>query len=174
MFGKETPDSRREPLGLYEISLENPASGETLSDEEVRERVARLRATGRPVLVTRFAETYQLTQYLKRYTDEPIRFALGLFNLMQIFHESYYDELDGGLVEAISRLMSADVRIYVMPMDADLVRARLESLADGLSLWELPDVGLATVENIEPTGRVRHLYRYLQEIGALVPLPGAG
>ena len=111
-------------------ALESKASGDTLSDPEILERVDKLRASGRPVLLTRFTETYHLTPYLKRYTDQPIRFAMSLFNLMQVFHEAYYEDLDGGLVEAISRLMSTDVRLYVEPMDVEAVRAQLAALDD--------------------------------------------
>ncbi len=163
----EAPDARHKAIALYEISLESKTSGETRSDSEILERVGRLRASGQPVLLTRFTQTYHLTPYLKRYSDQPIRFAMSLVSLMQVFHEAYYEDLDGGLVEAISRLMSTDVRLYVEPMDVEAVRAQLAKLGDESSLWKLPDAGMASVDNIEPSGRVRHLYRYLHETGAL-------
>jgi hypothetical protein len=172
----EAAGAGREPLGVYELSLAaGQAPDETsvaaLSDEEVRRRVARLQTSGHPVLVTTLGENYQLTQYLKRYTDQPIRFALGAANLIRIFHEAHYDDLDSGLVEAISRMLSTDVRLYVLPMEAAQVRETLANLGGHPSLWKLPDEGLSTVENTEPTGRIRHLYRYVYELGALVTLP---
>ena len=171
-LANEASDARHEPIALYEISLENSASNEARTDSQVLELVHRLRATGRPVLLTRFTETYHLTPYLKRYSDQPIRFAMSLLNLMQIFHEDYYEDLDGGMVEAISRLMSTDVRLYVVPMDVEALRSDLSGIAGESSLWKLPETGLATVENIEPKGRVRHLYRYLHELGALKTIRG--
>jgi hypothetical protein len=173
----EAAECGREPLGLYELTLAGRASDErpvtplALSDDEVRRRVARLQRSGRPVLVTTFGENHQLTQYLKRYTGEPIRFALGAANLIRIFHEAHYHDLDSGLVEAISRMLSTDVRFYVLPMEVEQVRETLASLGGDPSLWKFPDEGLSTVENTEPTGRIRHLYRYMYELGALVTLP---
>ncbi len=166
-LSSEAPDARRDPIAIYEISLEDPAGGETLSNSEIIECVCRLRACGRPILLTRFTETYHLTPYLRRYSDQPIRFAMSLLNLMQTFDEASYDNLDGGLVEAISRLLSTDVRLYVVSIEVDALRSQLSDLADRSSQWKLPETGVATVKNIEPHGRVRHLYRYLHELGAL-------
>jgi len=166
VLSDEVPDSRHEPVALYEFALESSTSGDAVSDSEILERIRRLRGTGRPLLLTRFTATYHLTPYLKRYSDQPIRFAMNFVSLMQIFHEEYAD-LDGGLVEAISRLISTDVRLYVVPMDVEAVRSQFARLVGESSLWKLPETGLASVDNVEPNGRVRHLYRYLNELGAL-------
>lgn len=99
---------------------------------------------------------------------EPIRFAVGLTNVVHVFHEAYYTALDGGVLEAFAKLLAADVKFYVLPRTAEDLRSALESLEGGAELWSLPDAGIATVENIEPTTRLRHLYHYMCETGTLV------
>ena len=172
---REAADSRRDPISLYEVSLEKRASDQSdkaLSDSDVLARIERIRDNEHSILLTRFAETYHLTPYLKRYSDQPIRFAMSLLDLIQVFHEDNYDDLDGGLIEAISRLMSTDVRLYVVPMEVDMLRTRLSANHVEPGAWKLPEPGFASVENIEPNGRVRHLYRYLKELGALGAIEG--
>ena len=169
----EAPDARHEPIAVFEVSLENEANGDPLSDREIVECAGRLCTAGRPVLLTRFTETYHLTPYLKRYSDQPIRFAMSLLTLTQVFDETAYEHLDGGLVEAISRLLSSDVRLYVVSMDVDTLRPALSDTVDSVSRWKLPETGMASVDNVEPVGRVRHLYRYLHELGALMAIKGS-
>ena len=60
-------------MGLYELSLANPAASKPLAPLEVERRLGELRATGRPVLLSNIPENFQVTTYLKRFTKEPIR-----------------------------------------------------------------------------------------------------
>jgi hypothetical protein len=111
---------------------------------------------------------------LKRYSDQPIRFAMSMLTLMNVFDEKSYENLDGGLVEAISRLMSSDVRLYVVSIDVDTLKSALSDAVSPAPHWKLPEEGIASVDNVEPTGQVRHLYRYLHELGALKTIENTG
>jgi hypothetical protein len=167
-LGQESGESRRRPVGLYELSLSESAALEALSAREAERRLAELRAVGRPVLLSNFSEYFNFTSYLKRFTNEPIRFAIGLSNVVHVFHDAYYTALDGGVLEAFAQLLGADVKLYVLPQPVEDLRAVLEALDGGAELWSLPDEGIARLENTEPTTRLRHLYRYMRETGTLV------
>jgi hypothetical protein len=167
-LGDEASESKRPPLGVYELSLANPAAKEPLSVGEAERRVSALRSLGRPVLLSTLPENYHVTSFLKRFSQEPIRFAAGLTNVVHVFHEAYYTALDGGVLEAFARLLSTNVRLYVFPEPVESIRATVEGLEDGPNLWSLPEEGVATLENTEPTTRLRHLYRYMRETGTLV------
>ncbi len=67
-------------------------------------------------MVSSFPETYHLPAYLIRYTQEPIRFAMGVSGLVQFFQETYYEKLEGGIIEAMGRLIARNVKIYAFPM----------------------------------------------------------
>jgi hypothetical protein len=164
----EAGGSRRPPAGLYELSLSNPALHEPLSEKEAKRQLAQLRALGRSVLLTDIPETFNFTTYLKRFTKEPIRFAIGLSNVVHVFHEAHYAALDGGVLEGIAQLLGADVKLYVPPLAVEDLRPIVEALEGGTELWSLPEDGIAKLENVEPRTRLRHLYRYMRETGTLI------
>ena len=168
--GREAGESRRSPVGLYELSLTNPALGEALSAQEAERRLAELRAVGRPVLLSNISANFNFTSYLKRFTNGPIRFAVGLSHVVHVFHEAYYTALDGGVLEGVAQLLGADVKLYVLPQPVKDLLAALEALEGGTELWSLPEEGIARLENTEPTTRLRHLYRYMRETGTLVTI----
>jgi hypothetical protein len=74
---------------------------------------------------------------------------MGVSSVQDIFQEHYYEDLEGGILEAIGRLFKKDLRIYAYP-------ARNQ------------DAGpLTTVDNVEIPANVRALYRHLVETGRI-------
>jgi hypothetical protein len=105
---------------------------------------------------------------LNRFTKEPIRFAVGLSNVVHVFQEAYYTALDGGVLEGFAQLLGADVKLHVLPQAVEDLRPTVEALEGGADLWSLPEGGIAKLENIEPATRLRHLYRYMRETRTLI------
>lgn len=169
-FDREGHQSKRPKTELFEITINSANDREIPSISEVGERIALLRELGKPILVTAYAEGYHLTRFLRRYTQEPIRFSLGISHLMQLFDEKYYQHLSGGIVEGIGRLISTGVKLYVCPMAADNLRVHLEKSGMDTTDWECPSSGTASISNVRPISATRHLYSYMFEIGALMPM----
>lgn len=171
-FLKEGFKTKRAAVELFELTT-SPSNEEAIIDvSEVLTRVEGLLKMKRPVLVTSYGEGYHLTQFLRRYTTEPIRFTMGISQLMQVFGEEYYTHLAGGIVEGLSRLVSTGVSLYVYPMEVENLRTHLIKAKVDIHDWQLPESGSATLSNVYPIGSVRHLYRYSFETGALLPLKG--
>src|SRR5580658_5823250 len=42
--------------------------------------------------------------------------AMGINNLLEVFNEKYYENLEGGILESFGRLFRNAVRLYVYPM----------------------------------------------------------
>jgi hypothetical protein len=57
-----------------------------------------------------------LTEYLRRFTAEPVRFVMGGSLLARILEERSYRELPGRLLEGLGKLLAANVKIYAYPM----------------------------------------------------------
>lgn len=169
-LGEEALDSKREPIALLEVSLNSVLVSESSAEDEQVERIEQLREESGGVLVTSFPETYYLAQYLKRYTTEPIRFAMGVSSLMQIFDEKYYEDLDGGTVEALGRFLSQNVKIYAQSMPAEEIRARLVASGSEPSHWELPSKGTVAHRDVCPATTVKHLFRYVVDTGTVLGL----
>ena len=74
---------------------------------------------GFTVLISNYSEYYRLTSYFRRYTKEMIGVAMGINNLLEIFNEKYYENLEGGILESFGRLFRNAVKLYVYPMKKD-------------------------------------------------------
>jgi hypothetical protein len=113
----ETDMSQRPPVVLMEMTLRNlMATGKRVEHADFLSRVDTLAALGRTVMVSNYSRFHNVTTYLRRYTREPIGMALGVPTLAQIFDEKYYADLEGGILEALGRLLGGGpVRLYIYP-----------------------------------------------------------
>ena len=114
-FAKSVAGSK-EPISLLELSMHEAAQKETVSLESMLERIDQLTAMGHRVIVSRYYEFYQVTSYLRRYTDEPIGFLMGVATLARLFNPEFYGNLEGRLLEGLGRALSHHVKFYVYPM----------------------------------------------------------
>jgi len=171
-LGAESGSLEREPSPLFEMSV-RPIHGEVPADEELLRRVERLNNLGMPVAVTRFSESYRLTEYFRRYTKEPMRFAMGASTIVEIFQTAYGD-LIGGLLEALGRLLAENVKIYVFPMPAAIFRKRLADAGLDARLFCADGGDAVTARHIRLPPPIGHLYTYLLESGWVVPVQTAG
>lgn len=134
---------------LSEMTLQNLRGGDDVeNDIDVKDflnRVEILCALGKNVMISNFGEFYQLAQYLYSQTQQPVGIALGIPNLLNIFDEKYYENLDGGILEAFGRLFRNDMRLYVCPV--------IDENGDEL----------VTAHNLKVKDHLRHLYRHLIE-----------
>ena len=167
---REDVNPERDPLAIPELSV-NPIAGREAPDEvETLRRLSDVFALKEPVLLTRFPEVYHLTTYLRRYTQEPLRFVFGASTMVQIMHEAHYSDLMGGLLEALGHLLGDSVKLYVYPMEADVFRQRLAGSGVVAGSIVAPSEGFVTAESIELAPPVGHLYKYLIEADWIVGL----
>jgi len=115
--------------------------------------------------VSRYPEVYHLTDYLRRYTDKPMRFVFGVSTWVQILHDAQYQNLMGGLLEALGKLLAGRVKIHIYSMPVETYRAALPDGFETPAEVVVPTEGLVTAENIRFPKPVEHLYRYLYEAG---------
>ncbi len=140
-----------EPLLLRELSVvATPAAGLMDGNPPTPEAIAAwvtARQGELPVALTRFGEPFPLTAYLRRFTQEPIRFVLPSPLLKALLLAVSRDHQEGGLLEGLGKILAAGAKIYATGSDVDSSKA----------------LGLPS-----PLG---HLYDYLLEAGCVVPLP---
>ncbi len=119
MFLEEKGLEGEEPEVLMEITMQNLLSSGELDPHDFLDRVDMLGALGRTVLISNYGEYYRLINYLTRYTDCLVGLPMGLPALAEIFNESYYTKLEGGILEGLGRLFKTGVRLYVYPSRND-------------------------------------------------------
>jgi len=120
------------------------------------------------VLLFRDRELYGMTALVNRYTKEPIRFVVGLSLLVRIW-EYRYTQLPGSFLEALSRLLPQNVRIYAYPMTSKDLQQAVESIST--THWQWADTnGWVSARQLHPPPPLGHLYDYVLASNFLIPL----
>ena len=115
-FVQEPLVKGKEVVILMEITMNNLLSAGALDLQDFLSRVDLLSDLGFSVLISNYSEFYRLTTYFRRYTKEMVGVAMGINNLLEIFNEKYYENLEGGILESLGRLFRYAVKLYVYPM----------------------------------------------------------
>jgi hypothetical protein len=143
----------KDVVEVFEITMRNLlADQQSVDPQDFLARADVLGAFGLPVLVSDFSEYFRLSAFLSNLTREPIGVALGVTRLINLFDESYYTNLAGGILESFGRLFKGELKLFVYP-----------SLD--------PKTGkVTTVETLEVPPPLQNLYRYLADRGSFVGL----
>src|SRR5258705_6798503 len=117
-FAGEPEVKEKQVVQLMEITMRNLLSAGEIDLGDFLARADALGAVGKTVLISDYFEYYRLAAYLTRYTAEPIAVAMGVANLLDLFSEQYYTELEGGILEAFGNLFTKDLRPNVIALHA--------------------------------------------------------
>jgi hypothetical protein len=90
--------------------------------------------------------------------------AVGINNLLEIFNEKYYENLEGGILESFGRLFRNAVKLYVYPMSREAYeRYIVESCNSGKPAQSAAPSILITAKNVRVDDRLASLYSHLLE-----------
>ena len=130
---------------LAEISI-NDAFGKDLEvpEADLITRVELLNELGYSVLISDYTRYFSLRAYFRQYTAKQIGIVLGMTNLKEIFDESKYVGVEGGILEGFGKLFPDNTRLYVYPE------------LDGAG-------GIKDFKDIEIEPNMRFLYQHLLE-----------
>lgn len=168
----EIGEAKTTPRGFFCLTLAASNTKEPLPEvPDLLHRIDALRSHGGDVLLFREQELYTIIDFVNRYTEELVRVVVGLSVVIRAF-EDRYSKLNGGFLEALSRLLAHNVRIYAYPMaTADLKEAIQRISATGWE-WDETDgwVSARQLRRALPRG---HLYAYVLDSNFLVPIQEA-
>ncbi len=154
-FSDELRAENEKPVIVMEMSLRNLLSGDRIDHADFLARVDILSALGETVIISSYSYHYGIVEYLREYTGQRIAFALGVPNLRRLFEEGYYENLDGGILEAIGRLFKSGVTLYIYPCKD-------------------PATGkLISANTLQVAPNLRHLHAHLTENGLIIPIKDA-
>jgi hypothetical protein len=109
-----------------------------------------------------------MTALVSRHTKEPVRFVIGLSLLVRIW-EYRYNILPGSFLEALSRLLPQNVRIYLYPMRSKDLQQAVENIS--AKRWQWTDTnGWVSAHQLQPPPPLGHLFEYVLASNFLVPL----
>jgi hypothetical protein len=141
-----------DPLPLMEITMNNLMATGEIDYEDFLARADILAATGATVLISNYFEYYRLVSYLARFTNKRIGLAIGILSLRDVFDEKYYQDLEGGIMEAFGRLLKNDLKMFVYP------------------LQDRETGQLVTVPRMKVAPHLRNLFEHFVENGYVEPI----
>lgn len=167
-FVQETLVKGREVIVLMEITMNNLLAAGSIDALDFLSRVDLLGDIGLTVMISNYSEYYRLTSYFRRYTKEMIGVAMGINNLLEIFNEKYYENLEGGILESFGRLFRNAVKLYIYPMRQE---AYDRYIATGQTMASPASAGayafaanvLINAKNVQVVDHLRSLYDYLMQ-----------
>jgi hypothetical protein len=152
-FEADPEVSGREVLLLTELTMANLMSAATSGTVNRRDFLARadlLAACGMTTMITDYVEYHRLAQYLFDRTDGRIGIVMGVPSLLDIFRESNYTHMAGGILESFGRMFKNGLKLFVYPM--------------------LQDGEVVTVDTVQVEPELQSLYDYLNGRGSFVDL----
>jgi hypothetical protein len=154
---------------LMEITMNNLLAAGELDPQDFLSRVDLLGDIGFTVLISNYSEYFRLTSYFRRYTKEMIGVAMGINNLLEIFNEKYYENLEGGILESFGRLFRNSVRLYIYPMRQEAYDHYLTTgqtnvpPGSGSQTRSFAAGVLINAKNVQVVDHLRNLYDHLLE-----------
>ncbi len=115
-FGAD-PDVDPEKLKvIFELTLKDLSDDGTIDEKDFLDRVDILCSLGHTVMISNYVKYYKVCNYLSQFTKgNKIGLILGIYSLQTIFDPRYYDNLQGGILEAFGLGFGHNVKILVYP-----------------------------------------------------------
>jgi hypothetical protein len=158
----------KDVIVLMEITMNNLLAAGEIDANDFLSRVDLLADLGFTVLISNYSEYYRLTSYFRRYTKEMIGVAMGINNLIEIFNEKYYENLEGGILESFGRLFRHSVKLYIYPMrqeayDRYLTTGQTTTVPTATGSHSFASNVLINAKNVQVVDHLRNLYNHLLE-----------
>ena len=100
---------------LFEITLSNLKAAGEVDEQDFLDRVDILCSLGYTVMISNFRKYYKVIEYLSQFTASRMGLIIGVDNLIEMFEEKYYRNLNGGIMEAFGIIFTRDIKIYLYP-----------------------------------------------------------
>jgi hypothetical protein len=144
LFKKDEDYEPGNTLSFSEISLNNLLTEGVFDEQDFLERVNMLNAIGQSVMISDIQEYYKLVELFSQFKIRKLRLVMGVPSLRNILDPKYYDQLQGGILEAMSKLFPKNIKLYIYPT-------------------QNKDGKLITSKDVVPGEPTSHLFKYLQE-----------
>jgi hypothetical protein len=151
-FARDLKVPEPEVVVVTEMTLRHLAEHGVIDPKEFLDRADTLAQLGLPVMVSSYSRYFRLAAYLLRNTRKRIGIAMGVRRLRELFDEAYYEDLEGGLLEALGRMFKNDLRLFIYPV--------------------IETSGRIDARSLEVAPHARHLYAHFLENGLIEDIQG--
>ena len=155
IFQKDENYTEENTLALCEITLDNLMHEGRIDETDFLERVNMLNGLGQNVMISNFREYYRLVEYFTNFRLGKFRVVIGIPTFISLWDKKYYTGLRGGILEAFGKLFIKNMKLYVYPA------------------LNKNNGKLFTSKDIELSGDLEYLYRYLIENRKIIDVRSA-
>lgn len=128
-------------LNVAEITMAELAGDNEQDEADFLARVDLLVKLGFNVLISDYLRFFRLRSWIRNFTSNNIAVVISVHDFKQLFDDSFYEGLEGGILVAMGKLFSDNTNVYVYP-------SRI-------------DDELVTLETAKVPGALQQLLRYL-------------
>ncbi len=115
LFQKDEDYELKNTLSFCEISLNNLLSKGEVDDRDFLERVNMLNDIGQNVMISDFKEYYKLVDFFSQFKIKNLRIVMGVPTLEKVMDKRYYENLKGGILQAMGMLFPQNMKLYIYP-----------------------------------------------------------
>lgn len=116
LFQSDPEVDQEKVVCLFELTLKDLNTGGDIDSKDFLDRIDTLRTLGHRVLISNYVKYYKLVQYLANVTKRrKVGVILGYKNLETIFDESFYTNLNGGILQAFGLGFGNKVKLMTYP-----------------------------------------------------------
>lgn len=139
-------------LPIMELTMHNLTTDGHVNEKDFLARVETLTSLGLHVLISNFFLFYGLKRFIRRYNPHFMALVVGASHLNKLFTEEHYQDLEGGLLEGLGKLLEQKTKLYIYP-------------------HKTPQLCL-TARSFFPSPNLRHIYSYFLENQQIVDISG--
>lgn len=110
---------QKDPIVCMELTMQNLQSSGDFDSADFLQRIECINAMGHEVLISDCSRYFELKKFLRKHTDQMIGMVIGAGGLDKLFDPSYYEDLPGGILQAMGQLFDKKTRFYVYPYADD-------------------------------------------------------
>lgn len=120
LFLKEEGVKENQTKVIFELTLNNLLKEGEIDEQDFLSRAELLCSLGHTVMISNFKEYFKVIDYCSQYSSEKKALTIGVNSLYEIFNDTHYSNLKGGVLEGLGRLFKDQLKIYLYPtLDAE-------------------------------------------------------
>lgn len=108
--GKKVP-----VLPIMELTMHNLTTDGNINEKDFLARIEALTAAGQYVMISNFFLFYGLKKFIRRYNQNFLALVVAANHLHKLFNQAHYQNLEGGLLEGLGKLLDSKSRVYIYP-----------------------------------------------------------
>ena len=162
IFKRDEDYSKDTTMALCEMTINNLLDQGEFDERDFLARVDLLNGMGQNVMVSSIREYYNLVSYFSHFNIKNLRIVMGIPSFLHVLNKAYYTNLRGGILEALGKLFTENMKLYVYPTISSV------DMND-------PTKGdmLLTTDNLPLPEDLKDLYAYLKKNRKIIDIKHA-